>query len=159
MYVRQTGTRDIQDRLESVLKQSGVQAITLYGSVDPRRRERWIEDHGYVDTLITHPRLVQTGPDLISFQTVVFYEPEYSLYTLWQALRRVWRLGQTQPDFDVLFQLLHNLQVDDRRRFRILYPVADEDTCDIREDLGQIAIGVKIAFPMSDKSGTCLAMS
>ena len=77
MHVRQTGTRDIQDRLESVLKQSGVQAITLYGSVDPRRRERWIEDHGYVDTLITNPRLVQT--DLVSFQTVVFYEPEYSL--------------------------------------------------------------------------------
>jgi len=72
-------TRDIQDRLENVLKQSGVQAITLYGSVDPRRRERWIEDHGYVDTLITNPRLVQTGLDLVSFQTVVFYEPEYSL--------------------------------------------------------------------------------
>jgi hypothetical protein len=26
----------------------------------------------------------------------VFYEIEYSLYTLWQALRRVWRLGQTK---------------------------------------------------------------
>jgi len=73
-----------------------VQAITLYGSVDPRRRERWIEDHGYVDALITNPRLVQTGLDLVSFQTVVFYEPEYSLYNLWQALRRAWRLGQTQ---------------------------------------------------------------
>lgn len=71
MYVRQTGTRDIQDRLESVLKQSGVQAITLYGSVDPRRRERWIEDHSYADALITNPRLVQTGLDLVSFQTVV----------------------------------------------------------------------------------------
>lgn len=47
--------------------------------------------------MITNPRLVQTGLDLVSFQTVVFYEPEYSLYTLWQALRRVWRLGQTQP--------------------------------------------------------------
>jgi hypothetical protein len=83
--------------LESVLKESGAQAITLYGSVNPRRRERWIEDHGYADALITNPRLVQTGLDLVSFQTVVFYEPEYSLYTLWQALRRVWRLGQTQP--------------------------------------------------------------
>ena len=47
--------------------------------------------------LITNPRLVQTGLDLVSFQTVVFYEPEYSLYNLWQALRRVGRLGQTQP--------------------------------------------------------------
>lgn len=97
VYVRQTGTRDIQDRLENVLKQSGVQAITLYGSVNPRRRERWIEDHDYADVLITNPRLVQTGLDLVSFHTVVFYEPEYSLYTLWQALRRVWRLGQTRP--------------------------------------------------------------
>ena len=69
--------------------------------------------------LITNPRLVQTGLDLVSFQTVVFIEPEYSLYTLWQVLRRVWRLGQTRPNFDVLSQLLHNLQVDDRRRFRI----------------------------------------
>ena len=108
--------------------------------------------------LITNPRLVPTGLDLVNFASVVFAEVEYSLDALWQALRRVWRLGQTRPDFDVLFPLLHNLQVDDRRRFRILYPVADEDTCDIREDLGQIAIGVKIAFPMSDKTSTCLAM-
>jgi hypothetical protein len=27
----------------------------------------------------------------------VFAEIEYSLYTLWQAVRRVWRLGQTKP--------------------------------------------------------------
>jgi hypothetical protein len=52
-----------------------------------RRCEGWIEDHGYVDTLITNPCLVQTGLDLVSFYTVVFYEPEYSLYTWWQALR------------------------------------------------------------------------
>lgn len=97
VYVRQTGTRNIQDRLEGVLKQSGVQAITLYGSVNPRRRESWIEEHNHGDVLLTNPRLVQTGLDLVSFQTVVFFEPEYSLYTLWQALRRVWRLGQTQP--------------------------------------------------------------
>ncbi len=31
------------------------------------------------------------------FATVVYYEIEYSLYCLWQALRRVWRLGQTKP--------------------------------------------------------------
>ena len=27
----------------------------------------------------------------------MFAEIEYSLYTLWQAVRRVWRLGQTKP--------------------------------------------------------------
>jgi hypothetical protein len=97
IYVRQTGTRDIQDRIESVLRHAGLRAITLYSSVSPRRREAWIEKHADADVLITNPRLVQTGLDLVSFSTVVFFEIEYSLYTLWQALRRVWRLGQTQP--------------------------------------------------------------
>jgi hypothetical protein len=52
-----------------------------------RRCEGWIEDQGPKYTLITNPCLVQTGLDLVSFYTVVFYEPENSLYTRWQALR------------------------------------------------------------------------
>jgi hypothetical protein len=28
---------------------------------------------------------------------MVFYEIEYSLISFWQAMRRLWRLGQTQP--------------------------------------------------------------
>jgi hypothetical protein len=96
VYVRQTGTRDIQDRIETVLKDAGLRTITLYSSVNPRKREAWIEKHSDADVLITNPRLVQTGLDLVSFASVVFFEVEYSLYTLWQALRRVWRLGQTK---------------------------------------------------------------
>ena len=46
--------------------------------------------------LITNPKLIETGLDLVQYSTVVFYEVEYSLYTLWQACRRVWRLGQTR---------------------------------------------------------------
>ena len=97
VYVRQTGTRDIQDRIETVLKDAGLRTITLYSSVNPRKREAWIEKHADADVLITNPRLVQTGLDLVSFATVVFMEIEYSLYVLWQSLRRVWRLGQTKP--------------------------------------------------------------
>ncbi len=61
---------------------------------------------------------------------------------------------KARPDFDVLFQFLHNLQVDDRRRFWILYPVADEDICDIGNELGQIATEVKIALPVSHNTLT-----
>ena len=61
---------------------------------------------------------------------------------------------KARPDFDVLFQLLHNLQVDDRRRFWILYPVADEDICDIGNELGQIATEVKIALSVSHNTFT-----
>ncbi len=48
--------------------------------------------------LITNPRLMETGMNLhdYGYCTIVFYEIEYSLYTLWQAMSRVWRPGQTK---------------------------------------------------------------
>jgi hypothetical protein len=61
--------------------------------------------------------------------------------------RIVWVNGRS--DFYALIQLLSNLRIDEQRRFWIAYPEVDEDACDIREDLGQIATVVKIAFPMS----------
>jgi SAM-dependent methyltransferase len=63
------------------------------------------------------------------------------------AKRVIWI--KARPDFDVLFQLLNNLRVDEQRRFWIAYPEADENDCDIREDLGQMGMEVKIAFPVS----------
>jgi hypothetical protein len=44
--------------------------------------------------------------------------------------------------------------VDEQRRFWIAYPEADEDICDIREDMGQIATEVKIPSPMSHNALT-----
>jgi hypothetical protein len=88
--------------------------------------------------LIVHPMIQEDGLDVA-------------------AKRVIWI--KACPDFDVLFQLLNNLHMDEQRRFWIVYQEADEDTCDIREDLGQMGTEVKIAFPMSDKTSTCLAMS
>lgn len=42
--------------------------------------------------MIAPPRLVQTG--LLSFPDIFFYETGYSIYTLRQASRRSWRIGQ-----------------------------------------------------------------
>jgi hypothetical protein len=98
IYVRQTGTRDIQDRVQMPLQANGLRVSILGGNVDPRKREEWIAKRvNTIDALICNPRLVETGLDLVQFSTVVFFEIEYSLYTLWQSVRRVWRLGQTQP--------------------------------------------------------------
>ena len=59
--------------------------------------EGWIAAHtGVLDVLVVNLRKVETGLDLVEFATCIFFEIEYSLYTLWQAMRRVWRLGQTQ---------------------------------------------------------------
>lgn len=68
------------------------------------------------------------------------------------AKRVIWI--KARPDFDVLFQLLNNLRVDEKRRFWIAYPEVDEDACDIREDLGQMGTEVKIAFPVSHNTLT-----
>ena len=98
VYVRQTGTRDIQDRVELPLQSEGLRVAILGGNIDPRKREEWIAKRANtLDVLICNPRLVATGLDLIQFSTVIFFEIEFSLYTLWQSVRRVWRLGQTKP--------------------------------------------------------------
>jgi len=51
-----------------------------------------------VQALICHPQLVQTGLDLSEFPTILFfYDTGYSIYVLWQASRRSWRIGQRLP--------------------------------------------------------------
>ena len=47
--------------------------------------------------MICHPKLVETGLDLLAFSTLYFYETGYSLHTLRQASRRSWRIGQHHP--------------------------------------------------------------
>jgi len=64
------------------------------------------------------------------------------------AAKRVIRI-KARPDFDVLFQLLNNLRVNEQQRFWIAYPEAKDHACDIRGDLGQEGMEVKIAFPVS----------
>ena len=95
VYVRQTGTRDIQDHLVLPLEENGLRVMVLGSHMDPRKREDWIAKRAdRLDVMICNPELVKTGLDLVQFSSVVFYEITYSLYTLWQALRRVYRLGR-----------------------------------------------------------------
>lgn len=63
------------------------------------KREAWVEQQVQTgcEVLICHPRLVQTGLDLLAFPTLVFYQVEYSVYVQRQASRRSWRIGQRVP--------------------------------------------------------------
>jgi len=105
-FVRLTGARDIQDRLVKGLREAGLRAMVLRQKVSPRRRVQWVRKH-LPDVLITNPRLVETGLNLVNYATVVFYQIDYSLYTTWQACRRVWRPGQVLP-VRVVFVAYHN---------------------------------------------------
>ena len=65
----------------------------------PEEREAWYERQlkAGVQAFIGHPRLVQTGLDLIFCPAIIWYQTGYSTFTLRQASRRSWRIGQTKP--------------------------------------------------------------
>ena len=55
---------------------------------------------------------MQTGLDLVDFPTIVWFETDYSVYTMRQASRRSWRIGQTQPVQVVFMAYRNTLQAD-----------------------------------------------
>ena len=115
VYATHTGTRDITGRLETLLTRHGSKtAVMKADRVAPKQREAWVAkrvEEG-IDVLICHPRLVQTGLDLIQFATVCWYETDYSVYTMRQASRRSWRIGQHRPVKVVFMAYRNTLQAD-----------------------------------------------
>ena len=71
VYATHTGTRDITGRMEEFLGRHGLRVTVMKAdAVPPERREAWVAkrvEEG-VDVLVCHPRLVQTGLDLVEFQ-------------------------------------------------------------------------------------------
>ena len=115
VYVTHTGTRDITERMSDILTRHGFRAAVLKAdTVPPDRREAWMEQRVKegVDVVVCHPRLVQTGLDLIDFPTLVWFETDYSVYTMRQASRRSWRIGQTRPVKVVFMAYRGTLQAD-----------------------------------------------
>jgi len=99
IYAVYTQKRDVTRRLERILTDEGIRVALLTTEVPPESREGWYERQlrAGVQTVICHPKLVQTGLDLIDFPTILFYETGYSIYVLRQASRRSWRIGQRLP--------------------------------------------------------------
>jgi hypothetical protein len=100
-----TGKRDIQPRLKQILSEAGFRVATMRSkSVKSRDRLNWIKKEGKrADIVISHPQLVQTGLDFFgkgdathNFNSIVFYETGYNPFTMQQAARRAWRIGQSK---------------------------------------------------------------
>ena len=94
-----TQKRDVLRRLQDLLRKEGIRSEVLRAEVPPEQREAWYERQlkNGMQVCICHPKLVQTGLDLLDFPTILFYETGYSTYVLRQASRRSWRIGQKQP--------------------------------------------------------------
>lgn len=98
VYITFTGTRDIRSRIQSVLEAENLKVGILPETIEPKKREAWIEKNAHnIDVLITNPELVKVGLDLIQFPTIVFFEVGYNIFTLRQAAKRSWRIGQKEP--------------------------------------------------------------
>jgi superfamily II DNA or RNA helicase len=94
-----TQKHDVTARLQRILTDEGIRTAVLRASVDTSKREAWYARRVKegVQVVISHPKLVETGLDLLDFPTILFYESGYSLHTLRQASRRSWRIGQRRP--------------------------------------------------------------
>ena len=100
VYATATNLRDVQPYLREVLEANGLRVAIMYGKqVKPEKREHWIAEQVSkgIDVLICNPALVATGLDLLAFPTIAWFQTGYSTFTLRQASRRSWRIGQRAP--------------------------------------------------------------
>lgn len=104
VYVRDTGSsvpgRDVRPRLKHVLEQIGAKVCILdTNTTKTNQRSEWLENkmvnEGY-DVCIVSQELVKVGLDLLCTPTLIFYQFSWSLFTINQAARRAWRIGQTE---------------------------------------------------------------
>jgi len=96
IYAVYTAKRDVTSRLERVLSQEGIRVSVLTSQVPPDQREAWYERRlrEGMQVCVAHPRLVSVGMDLLWAPSIYFLQTGYSIYTLRQASRRSWRIGQ-----------------------------------------------------------------
>ena len=98
VYTVYSDTRDTTSRLKALFKARGIKASVLKATVKAEEREDWVADQldKGMQVLIANPELVKTGLDLLEFPTIYFLQTGYNVYTLMQAARRSWRIGQTE---------------------------------------------------------------
>lgn len=98
VYVTYTGTKEIDKRVEEVIKNAGYKVKILKSTINTEKREQWIEDRYNEGTqvIITNPKLVQTGLDIIGYPTLYFYEVDYDVRVVRQAESRAWRPNQSK---------------------------------------------------------------
>ena len=97
LLCQQTATLDITPQWKEMLEAHNIRTAVL--KCPPDQREAWIQrqvENG-VKVIISHPKRVATGLDLLDFPTIMWIGQEWSVYTTKQVNRRSWRIGQTEP--------------------------------------------------------------
>ena len=110
LMVEQTSTLDIQPQWQDLFTRNMISSAIL--RVDPNKREAWIHKQGKIGTqvLISHPRRVETGLDILDYPTIIWMAPNFSIYTVMQASGRAYRLGQDKDCKVYFFAYRNTLQ-------------------------------------------------
>lgn len=82
----------------SPVNQKSISCDGTLQKVDKEEREMFLREEVLKGTeiLLVNPELVKTGCNLIDYNTILYYQMGYQVYTNRQADRRAWRLGQTK---------------------------------------------------------------
>ena len=155
VYVRQTGERDIQERLKELLEDNGLRVGILKPSLAPAKRATWIfNNSSKFDVLLTNAKLVKVGLNLTTFNTGIFYEMDWSLYVVWQAMRRLYRPGAPKPVMmyfpvyeNTMEEHLQSLVGQKMASAQMFYgdevagALTEDDSGDLLNDLVRMALG------------------
>lgn len=98
VYFENSLSTDISPRIVSMLEEENIRVKVLRsGDTEGRAKiiDKWVEKG--LDVLMTNPRKVEVGMDLLDFPSIIFYQIPMSTYTLRQASRRSWRIPQKKP--------------------------------------------------------------
>jgi hypothetical protein len=96
----QTRTRDITNEWVKMLEKCRIKCVVLDSQkVSAAKREKWIAEQNKkgVQVLIAHAKSIETGLDLLEYPTILWMMVNYSVYTVLQASRRSYRIGQHKP--------------------------------------------------------------
>ena len=98
VYFQNSLTTDISPRIVSMLEEEYIRVKVLKsGDTEGRAQliDKWVRKG--MDVLMTNPKKVEVGMDLLDFPSIIFYQIPMSTYTLRQASRRSWRIPQKKP--------------------------------------------------------------
>ncbi|MVX63715.1 hypothetical protein GKZ28_08400 [Clostridium chromiireducens] len=92
VYSIYSGVKGVSKRLVDVLSKK-FNVAELTSSIKLQKREEWIEKQYQkgVEVIITNPKCVETGLDIIQYPTIYFYETSYDIKVMRQAERRAYR--------------------------------------------------------------------
>ena len=89
VYSVYSGTKGVSKRLMQILSKK-YKVAELTSSIKLEKREEWIQnqyDNG-VQVIVTNPKTVDTGLDIINYPTIYFYEQTFEIKVMRQAAAR-----------------------------------------------------------------------